>query len=459
MNESRLGSTMGTAAGSAGEDQFLGEIFDRLFPICRSIAGPGLRESLEILAEHCPFEFQSVPSGSRVFDWTVPPEWHIKAAKLTGPDGKVYADFNHSNLSVMSFSEPVDRRLTLDELRLHLHSIPKLPEATPYVTSYYKKDWGFCLPHSDVESLPDGEYHAYIDSSFVEGELVFADCIIPGESEDEVLLSTYLCHPSLANNELGGPLALLSLYHRIARWPRRRFTYRFVVNPETIGSLAYLSVKGEHLRRRLVAGLILTCLGGPMQSLSYKTTRRQNALIDQVVKHMKFMDQLDVMVRPFTPTSGSDERQYCSPGFNLPVGQIARTVYGQYAGYHNSLDTKEFMDLRQIVRSADAIEKLLKTLEYAGKFENQEPYGEPQLGRRNLYPHINSEETRGNSTDTQVDSRMTLNWILNILSYSDSHQTMIDIAERCGCAVTDLIPIIDKLESEKLLRFVGGNTG
>ena len=434
-----------------GEVEFLSRLFDVLFPICRSITGPGIRNSLEILADHIPIQIHGVPTGTKVFDWTIPDEWHIRGARLTGSDGKVYADFSETNLSVVNFSEPVDQELSLDELQPHLHSIPTLPDAIPYVTSYYARNWGFCIPHQVLSNLPEGRYHAWIDSEFKSGVLNYGELVLPGETSREFLLTSYLCHPSLANNELSGPLVMLALYNRILQWPRRRLTYRFVIAPETIGSLTYLSLMGDHLKENLVGGLILTCLGGPNKSLSYKTSRREDALIDQTVRYMKETGDLDVDIRPFTPVGGSDGRQYCSPGFNLPVGQIARTVYGAYKGYHNSLDTKDFLRIDSLVASAEAISRLLRSFEYTGCFQNLQPYGEPQLGRRNLYPNVNSPDTWNRSTDTFIDERELLNRILMILSYSDGQHSMISIARRCNTSVSDLIPIVQKLEDEELL--------
>jgi Uncharacterized protein conserved in bacteria with an aminopeptidase-like domain len=237
-------ATLETPSGSQIDESVMEALFDELFPICRSITGPGLRRSLAIFGRYMPLKIEGVPSGSQVFDWTVPPEWRIRSARLTGPDGHAVADLAESNLSVINYSEPVDAWLSLGELREHLHTLPSLPAAIPYVTSYYKRRWGFCLPHARLQGLPEGTYHARIDSEFVQGAVDFGQCVLPGESDAEIVLSSYLCHPSLANNELSGPLALLAVYDRLSRWPRRRFTYRFILNPETIGSLCYLSLMG-----------------------------------------------------------------------------------------------------------------------------------------------------------------------------------------------------------------------
>jgi aminopeptidase-like protein len=435
---------------------FLEDLFDELFPICRSIAGEGFRRSLEIFQRHMPLEIETVPTDTVVFDWTVPPEWNIRSAKLTDPEGRAVADLAESTLSVVSYSEPIDRRLSLAELRPHLHSVPAYPDAIPYVTSYYKRTWGFCLPDRLLRSLPEGEYHAQIDSSFQQdGGVQFGQCLLAGDSSSEILLTSYLCHPSLANNELSGPLVLLGLFDRISKWPRRRFTYRFLLNPETIGALCYLHRHADHLRDKLVSGIVLTCMGGPSEKLSYKMSRRGNSLADRVVEYLKNDEEYPIEIRPFDPAGGSDERQYCSPGFNLPFGQIARTVYGQYAGYHNSLDTKEFMGIPSLIHSIDGVEEILRTMEAGSRYVNLKPYGEPQLGPRGLYPNVNSAMTWTNSDDALVDARLFLNRLLTVLSYSDGDHDMMEIAKRCGCKLKGLSQVVSKLEAAGLLAHRG----
>lgn len=430
-------------------------LFDELFPICRSITGPGLRRSLELFRQYMPLDVETVASGTKIFDWEVPPEWRIRSARLTGPDGGTIVDLAESSLHVVNYSAPVDLKLTLDELQPHLHSLPDLPDATPYVTSYYKRTWGFCLSERVRRSLERGTYHAYIDSEFVGanrgGCLEYGHCSLPGRYARTVVLTSYLCHPSLANNELSGPLVLLGLYDRIRRWPDRRFTYRFVLNPETIGSLCYLHRYGELLRSTVEAGLVLTCLGGPEPRLSYKTTRRESALLDRLVAALNFQENLGFRIRPFTPAHGSDERQYCSPGFDLPFGQLSRTVYGEYPGYHNSRDDKAFMDVEQLVRAVDVIEHLLQRLEVAARFRNLLPFGEPQLGRRELYPSTNSANTRAHSNDALADSRTQLDRILYVLNYSDGSNDMLDIAQRADCTLADLAPAVRRLEEAGLI--------
>jgi aminopeptidase-like protein len=428
--------------------QLLDRLFDELFPLLRSITGPGLRQSFDIIARHMPLALEIVPTGTRVFDWEVPLEWRLKTARLIGPGGDIIADAARCNLHVVNYSAPVDAVLPLAELQEHLHSLPALPDAIPYVTSYYKRSWGFCLKDSVRRALPPGNYRVQIDSAFVPGGVPVADCLLPGESEAEILLSSYLCHPSLANNELSGPLVLLGLYRRLAAWPRRRYSYRFVLNPETIGSLCYLHLKAGHLRKHMAAGMVLTCLGGP-DRLSYKMSRRGDSLLDRVAGATA--ERRGLRIRPFDPTGGSDERQYCSPGFNFPMGQMARTIYGEYEGYHNSLDDKDFMSIASLVRSIDENEALLNTAEIAGHLRNLCPYGEPQLGRRDLYPTTNSAATWRNSSDDLADARTLLNRMLMVLNYSDGRHTLLDIAARMGGDVEEFRPVIEKLEAADLL--------
>ena len=441
-----------TTAPEAPTADFLDALFDELFPILRSISGPGLRRSLDILARHMPLATEVIPTGTRVYDWEVPPEWHLRSARLTGPNGAVIADASLSNLHVVNYSAPVDAVLTREALESHLHSLPALPDAVPYVTSYYNRNWGFCLSHTARQSLPPGNYRAVIDSEFVEGGIPVADCVLAGESDAEVLLSSYLCHPSLANNELSGPLVLLGLYRRLAAWPRRRYSYRFVINPETIGSLCYLHRHADHLQRHMAYGMVLTCVGGPQAQLSYKMSRRGDSVLDQVMRARS--DAGRARIREFDPTSGSDERQYCSPGFNLPMGQIARTIYGEYDGYHNSLDDKHFMSIESLARSVDEIENLLRTAEIAGHFQNLSPYGEPQLGRRGLYPTVNSAATWQKSNDSLLDARTFLNRLLTVLNYSDGRHSILDIAAKAGLSVEDYRTVIVRLEEAGLLKLV-----
>jgi aminopeptidase-like protein len=432
----------------------LDDMFDRLFPLPRSITGKGIEESISILSEHVPFSYHYVSSGTEVFDWVVPKEWNCAKARLKDPDGNVIADIENSNLHVVNYSVPVDREIDLEELEPHLFSLPSLPTAIPYVTSYYKPEWGFCIPHDVKITLKPGKYHALIDSSLTEGRVMAADTLLEGDTQDEILITSYICHPSLANNELSGPLVLTGLYLRLREWKRRRYSYRFVVNPETIGSLCYLYLNGEHLMKHVISGVVLTCLGGPSKKLSCKLSRRGDSPLDRLAVRWNEMGKMDV--RKFDPRGGSDERQYCSPGFNLPVGQIARTAYGSYYEYHNSLDNKEFMTIDSLVSSIDHLENFLGELDNSGYFINLFPYGEPQLGKRNIYPNVNSASTRGHSGDEIFDARTFLNNTLMILNYSDGQNDMLDIARKCSCSVSHLKHVADALEDKGLIKFLGG---
>ncbi|MBH0042966.1 DUF4910 domain-containing protein [Pseudoalteromonas sp. SWXJZ10B] len=433
------------------EYALLDRTFDDLFPICRSITGVGLERSLKYFQTLMPLQIETVPSGTQVFDWTVPPSWLFKRARLWGPDGTLICDTEIQNLHVVNYSEPVDMDIEFEQLIEHLHTIADLPTAIPYVTSYYNKTWGFCLAFDEFKKLKAGTYKVLIESTFDNnGGVPFAQGVLSGESDKEILLTSYLCHPSMANNELSGPLVLLGLFNRIKNWPKRRFSYRFVLNPETIGSLCFLYKYHEHLKVNLEAGLILTCLGGPNEKMRYKASKRKNTLFDKLLD-MECPNKWVTI--PFSPLNGSDERQYCAPGFNLPMGQVSRTSYGNYSGYHNSLDDKEFMDINAVIASIDEIESLLIKAEYGGKVTNLCPFGEPQLGKRGLYPNLNSHLSNQKSSDSMLDGREELNAILTILSEADGTKDMADIALAMDMSLFELTSIINKLESHGLIEF------
>ncbi len=426
-------------------------LFDELFPIPRSITGAGYRESLQILTRYLPLEVEKTPSGSQVFDWTVPKEWVITDGFLLDPQGKKIADFSSNNLSVVNYSVPIDKSLDLAELQNHLHSIPEHPTWTPYVTSYYQPNWGFCLPHSVRATLAPGKYRAVIKSKFVDGSV---DCGLArlngGTSGKLILISSYLCHPSMANNELSGPIVLAALYDRLSRWRSRRFDYLFLINPETIGSICFLARHGKSLVEKMQAGLVLTCLGGPNKKLSYKRSRMSRSSLDKLFDLFGKEGTCDV--RKFDPSDGSDERQHCSSAFNLPVGQIARTTYGTNPEYHTSADNKEFVQLGAFIDTISHLERILMVHENCLPLERVQPYCELQLGKRGLYPNINSPLTREKSSDSLLDHRQQLRAITYILSYADGVHTLIDIAEMTGIGISELSPIVDKLREMNLLK-------
>lgn len=445
-------------ASSCSDYEYANSLFDELWPITRSITGPGFESSLELLSQEIPLDIDKYPSGAKVFDWEVPPEWHLRSARLTGPDGDVICDASDLNLHIVNFSAPFTGEMTLDELQPHLHSLPELPGAIPYVTSYYKRQWGFCLSDSVRRSLRPGNYKVHIDSEFIEGNLLTGQVLLPGESDREVLISSYLCHPSLANNELSGPIGLALLFRRIREWDRRRFSYRFLINPETIGALCFLSKYGDYLRAQLEYGLVLTCLGGPSADLRYKSSRNGDSTLDQTFlaasEHLIDLKS-EIRVTPFSPVGGSDERQYGSPGFKLPVGQIARTVYGEYSGYHNSLDDKDFMDISQVIKSVSVIEAGLKWAEVASNPVNLEPFGEPQLGKRGLYPNLNSAQSQKSSSDNLHDNRKYLEGILQLLSQADGSASLFTIAKQTEVDIELLRRVCEDLEAANLLAIHG----
>ena len=424
-------------------------LFDELWPICRSITGQGLRDSLRLISKKIPFEIFSVPSHTRIFDWKVPQEWSIKKATLKGPNGKVYADFSKSNLSVLNYSTPINKCISLEELQKNLFTIPELPDAIPYVTSYYKKNWGFCLKHSLKEKMPAGLYECIIDSLHFDGELNYGEYLLKnGEDKKEILISSYLCHPSLANNELSGPLVMVGLYNRLKKRKNLRFNYRFYLGPETIGSLCFLKERGDTLVSKMVLGIVCTCLGGKNKNLSAKLPRDEQNFVNKFLKYQK-----DIGIRKFTPTEGSDERQFCSPGFNLPVINIVRDVYGEgYVGYHNSLDNKDYMGINSLVESIERIERLLIDFEESYPLERVNPYGEPQLGKRDLYSNINSRDTWTASNDNVLESRDLLNAILWILSLSDGKTDIYEISKRSEIKISFLKKVVNLLITKKLIK-------
>lgn len=434
------------------EAKFLNDLFDELFPLCRSITGKGIEASLDLIQKHIPLKLYKVQSGTKVFDWEVPPQWNFKRARLWGPNNKLICDSDINNLHVVSYSVPVDGLFSLEDLKPHLHSLPNQPEAIPYVTSYYRRNWGFCLPHSQRARLKPGLYRVLIESEFdYSGGVPFGQTNIEGESEKEILLSSYLCHPSLANNELSGPLVLIGLYNRIKGWSKRRFSYRFLLNPETIGSLCFLYQNHDMLAKKLEAGMILTCMGGDVEKLRYKASRRGDSIFDQLSRHLNCRGELRYI--DFTPIHGSDERQYCSPGFNLPMGQISRSLNVSGIPYHTSLDNKESMDMARIIQSIDELERFLVLAEIAGCAVNKCPFGEPQLGKRGLYPNLNSPGHTNQSDDTLIDGRHKLNSILTILSCSDGKQSMVSIADSLGVSMDSLAQVIYELEDNELISY------
>lgn len=396
----------------------LEQYFDRLWPICRSITGNGLRESLRIISELAPLTISEVATGTQVFDWQVPKEWNIRDAYIKTPSGKKIAEFSTHNLHVVNYSMPVHKIITYDELCKHLHTIPEIPDAIPYITSYYKETWGFCLTYNEFLSLErEGEYEVFIDSTLESGSLSYGEAVLKGNSSREILFSTYLCHPSMANNELSGPLAAAFLYKTLAEIPDRKYTYRFLFAPETIGVIAYLAANGAHLKEHLDAGYVLTCCGDP-GPFTYKRSKHRTSLADRAAEHILRYSGSPHSVIEFA-VGGSDERQYCSPGFNLPVGSLMRTPYQKYKEYHTSKDDKSFISFAALQETVEYYASIARLLELNERYENRIAYCEPQLGKRGLYP----------SSVNPVFNREETHRLLHFLSFADGEKDLLEIAE------------------------------
>lgn len=415
--------------------------FDRLFPINRSLTGNGNRETLKMLSELVDLKIYEVPSGTNCFDWTVPSEWNVKEAWVKNSKGEKVIDFEKSNLHLLGYSEPFKGKLSLGELKQHLHSLPNQPDLIPYMTSYYKKRWGFCITHTQLESLPEDEYEVLIDSSLDEaGSMTYGEAFIEGEQKEEIFLSTYICHPSLANNELSGPLVTAHLYKELKKRKKPRYSYRFIFIPETIGSIYYLSVNGEDLRKKMIAGYVVTCIGdnGPF---TYKRSRRKNTITDRAAELILKQTETDYKIYDFFPT-GSDERQYCSPGFNLPVGSLMRTMYGKYPEYHTSADNRDFISFAAMEESVNKYLKIIDVIENNYTYINTIPYCEPQLGKRGLYPTLGSQKGMADFTKCMM-------WLLN---YADGEHDILDIAKLSSLPIESFFNVANNLREKGVLK-------
>jgi aminopeptidase-like protein len=416
--------------------------FDRLWPILRSITGKGVRETHSILSELVPLKRIEIPSGKKVFDWTIPKEWVVRDAYLIDPAGEKIIDVKDNNLHLLNYSMPFKGKIPLDELQNHLYSFPEVPQAIPYKTSYYSSNWGFCLSENQRRRLKKGHYEVFIDTDFIDGSLTISEAVLPGETKDEVLISTYTCHPSLANNELCGMLAAAFLYRRLSELKRRRLTYRFVLLPETIGSIVYLDLYGDHFKKHMIAGYVMTCLGakGPFV---YKRSRRGNTIADRSVEYV-FKGLKDSVILDFFPHSGSDERQYCSPGFDLPVGSIMRLMYGEYKEYHTSLDNRDFISFEAMQESTDLYYKVCLALEKNVTYKNRVMFCEPQLGKYGLYSLLGASQTRHRFTEAIL-------WLLNL---SDGNNDLLAIAEKSRLDIDFIYKVSQDCLEKKLIELV-----
>lgn len=414
------------------------DLMARLWPICRSLSGQGVRDTLDMLAGELPgLARHAVESGQKCLDWVVPDEWNIRDAYIVAPDGRRICEFRRNNLHVMGYSVPVDAEMSLDELQPHLYSLPDLPTAIPYVTSYYKQRWGFCISEVERAQLSPGHYRAVIDSKLAPGKVDFADLLIPGDSDEEILLSTYICHPSMANNELSGPVVATYLAKWLMAQPQRRYTYRFVFIPETIGSIIYLSRHIEHLQRKVIAGFMINCVGDE-RAYGFMPSRSEDSLSDRAGRHALRHHAETYETHSFL-MRGSDERQYCSPGVDLPVASIFRSKYDTYPEYHTSLDDMTLVTPAGLLGGLQAFQRALQVIEANRTFRAQ-ILGEPNLGSRGLYPTLSTK-----------DSFNIVFGLINVFAYSDGRRDLLEIADLLKLPVWELAKIARDLAAHDLI--------
>ena len=412
--------------------------FDKLWPLNRSLMGTDYRRSLDILNEVMPTNNLEFRTGEKVLDWTVPNEWNARDAYIIAPNGKKIANFKDNNLHLVGYSIPFRGKLALAELKEHLYTLPSQPDAIPYITSYYKERWGFCISQREYDGLEEGEYDVVVDTSLEPGKLVVGEARIKGQTNREILVSSYLCHPSLANNELSGPLVLSFLYKELKKLEGQlQYTYRFVVIPETIGAVAYLSKRGFELKDKLVAGYQITCIGDAGE-FTYKHSRQHDSLADRAA--LQFMsEKKQSQVIPFNPAIGSDERQWCSPGFNLPVGSLMRTMYTVYPEYHTSLDNKSIMSFTGMADAVGAYLEIFRNIECNITYLSTEPYGEPQLGPRGLFSSV--------SDKNREEDELAMWWLLN---YADGKHDLLAIAKLSGHSMDSLVRVGRRIKESGL---------
>ncbi len=414
-------------------------LVEELYPLCRSLTGDGVRATLRRLAQEIPLELHEVPSGTQVFDWTVPEEWNIRQAWIKAPDGREVVNFANHNLHVVGYSTAVRGKMPLADLKPRLFTLPDQPDLIPYRTSYYKKSWGFCLPHRELQRLEDGEYEVFIDATHAPGSLTYGECLLPGASADEVLISCHVCHPSLANDNLAGIAVGVALAKQIAGNTSRRLSYRFLFIPGTIGSITWLALHQEVIPR-IKHGLVLTCAGDP-GPLTYKKSRQKNALIDRAVQHVLKSSGADHRVLEFHPY-GYDERQYCSPGINLPVGCLSRSPHGTFPEYHTSADNPDFIKPHCLADTLSKTLDAIEVLEHNARYVNLKPMCEPKLGNYGLYGG-------GGGQRAGAFDELALLWVLNL---SDGGHDLLAIAEQSGMPFQQILTASEALVAAGLLR-------
>jgi aminopeptidase-like protein len=427
---------MGLTSNDVGREMY--ELIAELYPLCRSLTGDGVRKTLSILNKHLPLDIHEVPTGTPVFDWTVPKEWNIRDAYVKNAQGERIIDFHRSNLHVVSYSTPIRKTLRLEELREHLFTLPDRPEWIPYRTSYYTANWGFCLSHNQLLELQDNEYEVCIDASLENGHLTYGEYYLPGDTIDEVLLSCHICHPSLCNDNLSG-IALVAFLAKYLGTRARRYSYRFLFIPGTIGSITWLCLNEAEVTK-VKHGFVVAGVGDA-GNFTYKRSRRGDTEIDRIFSHVLKHSGKDYTIIDFFPY-GYDERQFCSPGFNLPVGCLMRTPHGQYPEYHTSADGLDFIQPTFLADSFSKCLSVLDVLEHNKIYLNQNPKCEPQLGKRALYGAI------GGQTDRRI-GELAMLWVLN---FADGHHTLLDIAERAGIEFESVRLAAQALLTHELLR-------
>lgn len=437
MKSSKLNFELPQAYANVGD--FCYRMATELYPICRSLSGPGVRETIAYITQYLPnLRLHEVPSGTKVFDWTVPDEWTIREAYIADESGVRIIDFKEHNLHVVGYSESVDKWMDLAELEGHLYTLPDQPNAIPYVTSYYSRRWGFCLTHNQKQVMKPGRYRVFIDSEHKSGVLNYAELILPGRTDKEIFLSTYICHPSMANNELSGPVVTTALARWLMSLEDRRFTYRIVFIPETIGSIVYLSKNLEYMKRHVVAGFNVTCIGDE-RCYSYLPSRAGNTLSDRAAINILRRVSPDFKQYSWLDR-GSDERQYCAPGVDLPIATIMRSKYGEYPEYHTSLDDLTLISPAGLEGGFGVLQQAIDAIEN-NAYLKVSVLCEPQLGRRGLYPTLSTKE-----------STAEVATMMNLISYCDGTLTLIDIAELLNKPVSELSQIIAPLLDAGLIH-------
>ena len=413
----------------------------RLFPICRSITGNGVRETSRILQSEIPelpFEMHEVPTGTQVMDWRIPKEWNINDAYIRTPGGDIICEFRKNNLHILHYSVPVNKTVSLEELKQHITTLPEQPDLIPYASSYYEERWGFCMAYNDFIKLEEGEYHVYIDSELKDGSLTYGEILIPGDRDEEIFFSSYTCHPSMANNECSGPSLIIELARYLNSLAKRRFSYRLVLAPETIGALTYISKNLPHLQSHVKAAFNLTCVGDD-RTYSIVHSRYGDTLADKVLQNVLRFHYPEYKDYDYTKR-GSDERQYQAPGVNVPMVAFCRSKFHVFPEYHTSADNLDFISTSGLQGSFDVMKKVIDALEYNRNFKVT-TLGEPQLGRRGLVPTM-SDKTTYQQTLALKD----------LIAYADGTNDLIDISNFINVPVDRLIPLIDRLVECRLFR-------